>query len=87
VRALLLGVACLALVLVGLRLRWSAPVAHAAVVGALLVVREAGPYVGDSVPRWAVIGFAGALLVVLGATWEQRLADARAVTGYLRRLR
>jgi cell division protein FtsW (lipid II flippase) len=86
-RALLLGLACLALVMAGLRLRWSAPIAHAALVGAVLVLREAGPYVGDSVPRWAVIGFAGALLVVLGTTWEQRLTDARAVTGYLRRLR
>lgn len=86
-RAVLLGAGCLALVLAGLRLRWSAPLVHASVVGALLVLREAGPYVGDSVPRWALIGSAGTLLVLLGATWEQRLQDARAVTGYVRGLR
>ncbi len=86
-RALLLGVGCLGLVVAGLRLRWSAPLLHGAVVGAALVVREAGPYVGGSVPRWALIGMAGALLVVLGTTWEQRIADARTLSGYLRGLR
>jgi hypothetical protein len=86
-RAALLGVACLALVLAGVRLRWAAPLVHGAVVGALLVLREAAPYVGDAVPRWALIGAAGAVLIALGITWEQRLRDARAVAGYVRALR
>jgi hypothetical protein len=87
VRAVILGLACLGVLVAGLRLRWGALVLHAAVVGGLLVIREAGPYVGGSVPRWALIGAAGALLVALGATWEQRLHDARAVTGFVRALR
>ena len=86
-RALLLGLACLALVVVGVQLRWSAPLVFGAVVGLVVVLREAAPYVGDTVPRWAVIGSAGALLIALGITWEQRLAEARAVAGYVRRLR
>lgn len=85
-RSLLLGAACLALVVTGARVRWSAPVLHGAAVGALLVLRHAAPVV-DAVPRWALIGTAGVLLVTMGVTWERRLREARSVAGYLRRLR
>ncbi|HEU4513569.1 MAG TPA: hypothetical protein VFR87_10735 [Nocardioidaceae bacterium] len=85
-RSLLLGMACLALVVTGVRLRWSAPLVHGAVVGALLVVRHATP-VAEAVPRWALIGAAGALLVAMGITWEARVRDARRVAGYVRGLR
>jgi hypothetical protein len=86
-RALLLGVGCFALVLAGLRLRWTAPLALGAAVGALLVLRLAAPYVGDAVPRWVLIGGAGAVLIAVGATWERRLTDARHLAGYVRALR
>ena len=86
-RALLLGLACLGLVVGGAQLRWIAPLLHGAVVGLLVVLREAGPAIGDSVPRWALIGAAGALLITMGVTWEQRLRDARLVTAYFRGLR
>ncbi|QWZ08009.1 zinc ribbon domain-containing protein [Nocardioides panacis] len=86
-RALLLGLGCFALVLAGLRLRWTAPLALGAAVGALLVLRLAAPYVGDAVPRWVLIGGAGAVLITVGATWERRLADARHLAGYVRALR
>ena len=86
-RAVLLGLACLALVLLGVRLRWTAPLAIGAAVGALLVLRLAAPYVGDAVPRWVLIGAAGALLIAVGATWERRLTDARQVVAYVRALR
>lgn len=85
-RSLLLGAACLGLVLGGVRLRWTAPVLHGAAVGAVLVLRHATPAM-DAVPRWALIGTAGVLLVALGITWEQRLREARSVAGYVRRLR
>jgi hypothetical protein len=39
------------------------------------------------VPRWVLLGAAGALLVTVGATWERRLADAQSVVSYLRTLR
>ena len=86
-RALLLGLGCFALVLAGLRLRWTAPLALGATVGGLLVLRLAAPYVGDAVPRWVLIGGAGAVLIAVGATWEHRLADARHLAGYVRALR
>ena len=86
-RALLLGLGCLLLVLAGSRLGWTAPVALGSVTGAVLVVWLAAPYVGAAVPRWVLIGLAGALLVTVGATWERRLVDARQLAGYVRRLR
>ena len=86
-RALLLGLACLGLVVAGVQLRWAAPVLYGGVVGLVLVLREAAPYLGDTVPRWALIGAAGAVLIALGVTWEQRLKDARLVSSYLQGLR
>ncbi|MGN6574146.1 MAG: SCO7613 C-terminal domain-containing membrane protein [Nocardioides sp.] len=86
-RALLLGLACLGLLVGGLRLRWTAPVVAGAVVGGIEVVRLAAPYIGDAVPRWVLIGAAGALLILLGVTWERRLRDARQVIGFVQGLR
>jgi cell division protein FtsW (lipid II flippase) len=86
-RALLLGLACLVLVLAGARLGWTAPMTFGASVGALLVLRLAAPYIGDAVPRWVLIGAAGALLIAVGTTWERRLAEARQLRSYVRALR
>ena len=86
-RALLLGLGCLGLLLAGARLRWTAPVLLGATVGALLVLRLAAPYLGDAVPRWVLIGGAGALLIAVGATWERRLTEARRVMGRVRAMR
>jgi hypothetical protein len=86
-RAGLLGLVCVGLVVAGVELRWSAPLLAGATVGLVLVVREAAPYIGEAVPRWALIGAAGVLLIGLGITWEQRLRDARTVAGYVRGLR
>jgi len=57
VRALLLGLACLALALAGPPLQWSAPLVVGSTVGAVLVARELAPYAAD-VPQWALIGLA-----------------------------
>ena len=85
-RSALLGLACLALVLGGVRIRWSAPVVYGAVVGAVVVLRHATP-VAEAVPRWGLIAAAGALLIATGITWERRLHEARALAGYVRSLR
>jgi hypothetical protein len=71
----------------GAQLRWVAPIVHGAWVGLVVVLVEAGPHIGDAVPRWALIGAAGAVLIALGVTWEHRLRDARMVSTYLRALR
>jgi len=86
-RALLLGLGCLVLVLLGARLGWTAPLVVGAVAGSLLVLRLAAPYVADAVPRWVLIGAAGALLLAVGATWERRVREARQMATYVRTLR
>ncbi|MGI8900563.1 MAG: SCO7613 C-terminal domain-containing membrane protein [Nocardioides sp.] len=86
-RALLLGAACLGLVVAGTRLHWTAPMTWGAAVGGILAVRLAAPYVGDALPRWVLIGGAGTVLIVMGVTWERRLLEARQMLGYVRRLR
>lgn len=86
VRALVLGAACLALTIAGATLRWSAPLSVGAVVGAIVVVRELAPYAG-AWPQWVWIGLAGALLTVVGITWERRLLELRTAIGMLGRLR
>jgi hypothetical protein len=86
-RSLLLGLGCFALVLAGVRVRWAAPVLWGATTGLLLVLRLAAPYVGAAVPRWVLIGAAGAVLIAMGVSWERRLADARHLAHYLHGLR
>jgi hypothetical protein len=85
-RAVLLGVACLGLVLAGAQLGWSAPLAVGSVVGGLLVLREVAPYASE-LPQWVLIGLAGTILTVVGVTWEHRILELRRATAYLGRLR
>lgn len=85
-RALLLGAACLGLVLGGAALRWGAPVVVGAVVGGLVVVRELAPYAA-SVPTWLSIGASGAVLLGVGITWESRMQDVRRASRYVAALR
>ncbi len=85
-RAVLLGGACLTLVLLGSQLRWNAPLVIGAAVGGLLVVREVAPYAAET-PQWVVIGLAGTLLTVVGVTWERRLVELKQAAAYLDRLR
>ena len=85
-RALLLGAACLGLVLVGVRGRLSAPLLVGAVVGGLLVLRELAPYAA-TVPPWLLIGLSGALLTLVGVTWESRMRDVRTASHYVGHLR
>jgi hypothetical protein len=85
-RALLLGAACLALVLAGVRLRLGAPVVVGAAVGTLLVVRELAPYAA-TIPPWLLIGLSGTLLTLVGVTWESRMRDLRTASRYVVHLR
>jgi hypothetical protein len=56
------------------------------VVGAVLVLRELAPYAAE-LPSWVVIGLSGAVLLVVGVTWESRMRDVRTATRYVARLR
>jgi len=86
VRAVVLGVACLVLLLVGVWLRWHAPVVVSALVGGLVVLRELAPYALQT-PQWILIGAAGTLLIACGITWESRMRDLQHAAAYLGRLR
>ncbi|WP_139978242.1 SCO7613 C-terminal domain-containing membrane protein [Nocardioides litoris] len=85
-RALLLGLACLVLVLGGASLRWSAPLLVGAAVGTVLVLAELAPYAAAT-PQWVVIALAGAVLVAVGTTWERRVVDVQRAAHFVGRLR
>lgn len=85
-RALLLGLACLGLTVAGAGLRWGAPLVVGASVGALLALRELAPYAAV-VPSWLTIGLSGAILLVVGITWESRMHDMRRAARYVAALR
>jgi hypothetical protein len=86
VRALLLGAGCLVLTMAGAALRWSSPLVVGASVGGLRVLRELAPYAAE-VPTWLTIGASGALLLVVGTTWESRMNDVRQASRYVAALR
>jgi len=70
-RALLVGAAALAVLLLGARERLQAPLAIGAAVLAVDALQLLGP-VAAALPRFVSIGAAGTLLLVVGATYEQR---------------
>lgn len=85
-RALLLALACLLLTVGGAQARLAAPLVGGAVVGAALALWEVVPPALEA-SAWVVSGMAGAILLVLGASWDRRLSEARQVADYVRRLR
>lgn len=89
-RPLLLGTAALTVTLVGARFRLQAPLVLGGSVLALVALHELAPYITQVVgvlPRWAPPALAGLVLLALGATYEQRLRDARRLREALGRLR
>ncbi|MFB6961781.1 SCO7613 C-terminal domain-containing membrane protein [Streptomyces sp. NPDC056309] len=89
-RPLLLGTTALVLTLLGARHRLQAPLVLGGSVLVLDALHELAPYLvqlAGALPRWLPPAFAGLLLLVLGATYEQRLRDARRVREVLGRMR
>ena len=85
-RALVLGLVCLGLVLLGTQLRWAAPFVWGAAVGTVLVLRMIAP-VALLIGPFLVFAVGGVLLLVVGATWEARLKDAERLRRYVDGLR
>ena len=81
-----MGIGALALVLVGVRLHWGAPLVVGGVALAVLAVRELGP-VAVAVPRWTLFALAGALLLTVGVAWERRSRELIAAARYVAALR
>ncbi|MFE5487993.1 SCO7613 C-terminal domain-containing membrane protein [Streptomyces sp. NPDC056527] len=89
-RPLLLGLAALAVTLLGARFRLQALLVLGGSVLALDGLHELAPYVVQAVgalPRWLPPALAGLLLLAVGATYEQRLRDARRLRERLGRMR
>ncbi|GGV10246.1 hypothetical protein GCM10010275_58770 [Streptomyces litmocidini] len=89
-RPLALGVAALAVTLLGARFRLQALLVLGGGVLALDGLHELTPYVVQVVgalPRWLPPALAGLLLLAVGATYEQRLRDARRLRARLGRMR
>ena len=85
IRPLAVTVAALLVLLAGAQTRLQAPLVLGG--GALLVVGlEAFWPVAALIPRWAVIGTIGVLLLWLGATAEHRLRQLRELAGRFRDL-
>ncbi|MEV0735584.1 hypothetical protein AB0I51_06355 [Streptomyces sp. NPDC050549] len=88
-RPLLLGTAALTVTLLGARHRLQAPLVLGGSTLALDALHELAPYLAQVVgalPRWAPPALAGLLLLALGATYEQRIRDARRVREVLGRM-
>ncbi|MCX5260571.1 hypothetical protein OOK27_41595 [Streptomyces canus] len=88
-RPLLLGVAALLVTLAGARHHLQAPLLLGGAVLLLDALHELAPYivqVTDALPRWVPPALAGLLLLALGATYEQRLRDARRVRSILTKM-
>ncbi|MGW5778468.1 SCO7613 C-terminal domain-containing membrane protein [Streptomyces sp. NPDC003863] len=89
-RPLALGVAALAVTLLGARFRLQALLVLGGAVLALDGLHELAPYVVQVVgalPRWLPPALAGLVLLAVGATYEQRLRDARRLRERLARMR
>ncbi|NUP24882.1 MAG: hypothetical protein HOZ81_54285 [Streptomyces sp.] len=85
-RPLLLGMAALAITLLGAGHHLKAPLLLGGTVLTLDALHELAPYIAqvtDALPRWVPPALAGLLLLALGATYEQRLRDARRMRNFL----
>ncbi|WP_328840196.1 SCO7613 C-terminal domain-containing membrane protein [Streptomyces europaeiscabiei] len=88
-RPLLLGAAALAVTLLGARHRLQAPLLLGGAALTLVALHELAPYIAqvvDALPRWVPPALAGLVLLALGATYEQRLRDARRMRDMLGKL-
>jgi len=88
-RPLLLGTAALLVTLIGARHRLQAPLVLGGATLVLDTLHELAPYLAQAIgalPRWAPPALAGVLLLALGATYEQRIRDARRVRDVLGRM-
>ncbi|MGW1023492.1 SCO7613 C-terminal domain-containing membrane protein [Streptomyces sp. NPDC002577] len=88
-RPLLLGAAALLVTLLGARHRLQAPLLIGGAVLTLDALHELTPYlvqIAGALPRWVPPALAGLLLLAVGATYEQRIRDARRVREVLDRM-
>lgn len=87
-RPLLLGLAALVVLCSGLARRLQAPLAVGGGVLAVDAAVQLSPYLMSlyaAVPRWSLIAGTGLLLVLIGATYERRARELRALQQHIAR--
>ncbi|CAG7843887.1 hypothetical protein USB125703_00102 [Pseudoclavibacter triregionum] len=90
VRLAVVGALCVATLLVGALMKLQAPLALGAIATALHAILTFWPLIADvyqAVPWWIWLAIAGAILVVIAATYEARLRDAKRVVRSFSELR
>ncbi|TJZ54211.1 hypothetical protein FCH28_13595 [Streptomyces piniterrae] len=90
VRPLLLGAAALLATVVGVRTHLQAPLIVGSGVLVLVGLHELAPTVVQVfglLPRWVPLAAAGLLLLLLGATYEKRIGQARRLRDTVRNMR
>ena len=85
-RGLFVGLASVALVALGVRVRLAAPFALGVVATGLLALRNLWP-VAAFIPRWTLLFIVGGVLLAVGLTWESRVNDVRKAGGFVGGLR
>jgi hypothetical protein len=85
-RRLAVGVAAVAVVLIGSSFRRQAPVVVGGVVLVMVALNEIAR-VWDHLPRWLPLAVAGLLLVAVATTYERRLRDMTRLRGAVGRMR
>ncbi len=75
-RAVTVGIAGLAVLLLGARRRLQAPIVLGAITLVALGIDKIGPH-AVRLPRWTVLAIAGALLLWVGTTFERRRDDVQ----------
>jgi len=84
-RGLIVGLASVALVAVGVQLRFAAPFTLGVVATGLVAQRDIWP-VAAFIPRWSLLFIIGGILLWAGMTWESRVNDVRTASRYVRGL-
>jgi hypothetical protein len=77
-----LALAATGVLVAGAVLRWQAPLLVGAAVLVVHGIVQLAPWIAlaySTVPRWVSLGLAGAVLLALGARYEQRLRNVRSV--------
>ncbi|WP_156366165.1 SCO7613 C-terminal domain-containing membrane protein [Agreia sp. Leaf335] len=89
-RVIALGVLTVAIVVVGIALRWQAPLIVGGVVLLVHAIAQSWPWIQglySAVPWWIWLGIGGALLVALAARYEHRVRNLRSFVGTVSSLR
>ena len=82
VRLIAVTTACLVVLLVGMAMRWQAPVILAGACLVILAATQGGPLVAY-IDGWVTLVLSGALLLLIGVLWERAITLGRRTSAWL----